>query len=239
MKIICCKNEEAVGKAAGVLTLSAMMKPNAHISITGGSSPRKMYDYMIPMVKDNPMYQTTQFYNFDEIPQNGSAEGLTMQALRQLFFDPAAIEENNIHILNEHSYQACEQELKDVGYLDYIIIGLGKDGHFCGNLPGTCSFHDETHAVRCDLNQTLYDRIKFLSGGEESKIPEYYVTMGPKTVMQSKKVVMIVTGEEKAEIVKKVFFEPVNEGIPSSIFQLHPDFTLIIDEKAAALFPKG
>lgn len=238
MNIIYCKNEEEVGKAAAIYTLNAMQKPNANISITGGSTPKKMYEYMIPLVQNNPVFQNTQYYNFDEIPQVGSKEGLTMQALRELFFNPASIREDNIHILDQDTYINCEAELKAFGYLDYVILGLGKDGHFCGNLPGTCSFQDETHSVATNLNETLYQRIKFLSEDDEKKVFPFYVTMGPKTIMRSKQVVMIVCGKEKAEIAKQVFFDDICKSTPSSIFQLHPNFTLIIDEAAAVCFPK-
>lgn len=238
MNLIICKTEEEVGRVACGLTLAAMAKQGAHISITGGSTPKKMYEYMIPVVKDNALYKDITYYNFDEIPQKGSKEGLTMQALRELFFQPAEIKEKSIHILDETNYMHCEEHLKTIGQLDYVVMGLGKDGHFCGNLPGTCTFDDETHAVTCRLSEKLYQRILFLSGHDETKVPDAYVTMGPKTLMNTKQVVMIVTGKEKAEIANRVFFGSIEEQIPSSIFQLHPNFTLVIDEEAASLFPK-
>lgn len=238
MQIIYCKNEEEVGQVAAVLTLNAMAKPQATVSITGGRTPREMYHYMIPIVKHNPLFKDTIYYNFDEIPQVGDKEGLTMKALRELFFTPAKIKEKNIRILDEHTYEACEAELKAIDYLDYVVLGLGKDGHFCGNLPGTCSFQDETHAVANNISETIYKRITLLLGGDESKVSPYYVTMGPKTIMKSKQVVMIVCGKEKAQIAKQVFFGDIQESIPSSIFQLHPNFTLVIDGEAAAYFPK-
>ena len=95
------------------------------------------------------------------------------QALRSLFFTPANVDEKQIHILNEKNYMECEAALAAVGYLDYVVLGLGKDGHFCGNLPHTCTFDDDTHAVACDLNPTLYNRIKFLSKDDENKIDVY------------------------------------------------------------------
>lgn len=234
MKIIVCKDKAAVGKAACAYTIKAMMKPNAHIAITGGSTPKEMYEYLIPLTCDNPVFNDVQYYNFDEIPQKGEVEGLTMQALRSLFFNPAKIREEQIHILDETNYEECEAKLEAIGYLDYVILGLGKDGHFCGNLPNTCTFNDDTHAVACNLNSTLFNRIKFLSGGDESKMPDYYVTMGPRTIMQSKQVVMIVHGEEKAAIVKQAMFGDIALNCPSSIFQLHPNFILIVDEAAAS-----
>ncbi|GAA6428234.1 glucosamine-6-phosphate deaminase [Dielma fastidiosa] len=234
MKVIRCRDKAEVGKAACAYTIQAMMQPNAHIAITGGSTPKEMYEYLVPLVCDNPAFSHVQYYNFDEIPQVGEHEGLTMQALRSLFFTPANIDEKQIHILNEKNYMECEAALAAVGYLDYVVLGLGKDGHFCGNLPHTCTFDDDTHAVACDLNPTLYNRIKFLSGDNENKMPDAYVTMGPRTIMRSKQIVMIVNGKAKAEIVKRALWGEITAECPSSIFQLHPNFILILDAEAAS-----
>lgn len=234
MKVILCKDKTEIGKAACAYTINAMMKSDAHIAITGGSTPKEMYDYLVPLVCDNPVFKHVHYYNFDEIPQKGEAEGLTMKALRSYYFTPAKIAEKQIHILNEKNYTECEAELEKIGYLDYVVLGLGKDGHFCGNLPHTCTFDNETQAVACNLNPVLYDRIKFLSGNDEEKMPEFYVTMGPKTIMRCKQVVMIVNGKEKAEIVKRALWGEITPECPSSIFQLHPNFVLILDEAAAS-----
>ena len=90
-----------------------------------------------------------------------------------------------------------------------IMIGLGLDGHFCGNLSGTLDGFDEgCRAVSNYLNETIETRLAFLSGGKEN-MADYYVTFGPSTVMRAKKIVMIVSGIKKAKILKKVLEGPI------------------------------
>ena len=74
-----------------------------------------------------------------------------------------------------------------------------------------------------------------LASEDESRIPEHYITMGPRTVMNAKSIVFILSGTNKAEVAKKAFFDPITPDFPVSIFQLHPDVTVILDEDAAQL----
>ena len=116
-----------------------------------------------------------------------------------------------------------------------IMLGLGLDGHFCGNLSGTLNgFGEGCRAVSNHLNKTIENRLAFLSGGKEN-MTDFYVTFGPATVMKSKKIVMIVSGIKKAEIFKRVIEGPICEEVPSSILRLHPNFSIIADEDAVSL----
>ncbi len=88
------------------------------------------------------------YYNFDEIPFRGqSREGVTISNLRQLFFTPAQIKEENIHKLTLDNAAQHDRQLEEAGGLDLMVLGLGADGHFCGNLPNTTRFHDQTVEV--------------------------------------------------------------------------------------------
>ena len=72
---------------------------------------------------------------------------------------------------------------------------------------------------------------------DTSRIPEYYITMGPKTIMSAKHIIFLLSGKEKGEIAKKAFVDPVTMDFPVSIFQLHPHVTVLLDEAAASLLP--
>ena len=74
-----------------------------------------------------------------------------------------------------------------------------------------------------------------LASEDEARIPEHYITMGPRTIMNAKKIVFILSGRHKAEVAKRAFFEPITYDFPVSVFQLHPDVTVIVDQDAAAL----
>ena len=105
-------------------------------------------------------------------------------------------------------------------------------GHIGFNEPGE-AFELETHCV--DLTQETIEANKRFFDGNVDLVPKQAYTMGIKTIMQARKVLMVVNGTGKAEIVKKAFFGPVTPEVPASILQMHPDFTLVGDEEALSL----
>ena len=112
------------------------------------------------------------------------------------------------------------------------LLGLGPNGHIGFNEPGE-AFELETHCV--DLTQETIEANKRFFDGNVDLVPKQAYTMGIKTIMQARKVLMVVNGTSKAEIVKKAFFGPVTPEVPASILQMHPDFTLVGDEDALSL----
>ena len=198
MKRIIENDFEAMSETAKNILLGHMAKAGrVNVSITAGSTPVKVYEKMVRVVKDNPNYDSVHYYNFDEIPVEGQKEGITISDLRKLYLTPAGINEKNIHPLTPENYQDQDRKLEEVGGLDVMLIGLGKDGHFCGNMPGTTAFNNLTYKVT-------------VTGEEPWFVPEMmekgleFVTMGPVSVMRVKHLVLIVNGVEKAEMVKQV-----------------------------------
>ena len=110
-----------------------------------------------------------------------------------------------------------------------MVIGLGWDGHFCSNCPRCTPMDSYTYKILRDdqvaVNETYRPR---------DNIP-YVYTMGPKSLMRVKHLVMIVNGKEKAEILKQVLDSPITDELPSTILKLHPNFTIIADKDAASL----
>ena len=113
-----------------------------------------------------------------------------------------------------------------------IKLGIGHDGHIGFNEPGE-AFELGTHCV--DLKPETIEANKRFFDGNEDLVPKQAYTMGIKTIMQARKVLMVVNGKGKAEIVKKAFFGPVTPEVPASILQMHPDFILVGDEEAFSL----
>ena len=105
------------------------------------------------------------------------------------------------------------------------LLGLGHNGHIGFNEPGE-AFEKETHCVK--LKQSTIEANKRFFDKEED-VPQYAYTMGIKTIMMAKKIVIAVSGKDKAEIVAKAFAGPVTPEVPASILQMHPDVTLIGD----------
>ena len=180
MKLIIEENEEKMSESCMHIVLGAMMQDKrVNISLTSGRSPRKMYEMMIPYVKDQEKFKDIQYYIFDDGPYIGQ----------------------------EH----------------------GPDGHFCSNCPRCTPMDSYTYKILRDdqvaVNETYRPR---------DNIP-YVYTMGPKSLMRVKHLVMIVNGKEKAEILKQVLDSPITDELPSTILKLHPNFTIIADKDAASL----
>jgi 6-phosphogluconolactonase/glucosamine-6-phosphate isomerase/deaminase len=236
MKRIITKDYDEMSTLAVAELLSYLQQENrVNLAITAGSTPLGVYEKLIPFVKNRTAFKNAHYYNFDEVPFKGqTGYGVTMGNLDKLFFTPAEIDRENIHILNEKNYQTQDARIAADGGLDLIMLGLGADGHFCGNLPKTTKFGDLTRAVSVDV---LPEMRQILLGevGEASLIPDFYVTMGPRSVMAAKKILLIVNGEHKAEILKTVLEGPVTEEVPASLLTLHPNLLIIADQAAASL----
>lgn len=138
-------------------------------------------------------------------------------------------------MLDWTNYETQDERLKEDGGLDFVLLGVGADGHFCGNLPDTTKFGDLTSRVDEDATPDMVDVLLNEVGGVEEKRPDFYVTMGPKSIMQIKQLVMIASGESKAEIVKKLVEGTVTEEFPATLLTTHPNMTLIVDKEAASL----
>lgn len=239
MKVFIGKDVEEMSKIAADYVMSYMYqeKQRVNLSITGGSTPKRMYELLVPQVKDTNRFDHVHFYNFDEIPyRKEDREGVTISGLREAFFTPAGIPEERIHKLDQFNYQTQDERIEKDGGLDMVILGVGADGHFCGNLPQTTKFGDFTTRVECD--QRLKDRILPEFNDVEEDVPDYYITMGPRSIMRAKHIIMIASGAKKAEIIKTLMEGVVDEDKPATILTLHPHFTLIMDEEAASLLPK-
>ena len=108
---------------------------------------------------------------------------------------------------------------------------MGHNGHIGFNEPGQ-AFETGTQCV--DLQESTIEANKrFFASATD--VPRQAYTMGIKTIMQAKKILVVVSGEDKAEIVKKAFFGPVIPGVPASILQMHNDVILVGDEAALSL----
>ena len=130
--------------------------------------------------------------------------------------------------------RAYERKIEDWGGVDIQLLGIGHDGHIGFNEP--CDhFPVMTHEVKL-TDMTREANKRFFTSINE--VPTAAITMGIGTVMAAKKIVMIITGADKAEILHKVFFSPVTPEVPGSILQFHHDVTLICDEAAAARMPQ-
>lgn len=226
-------------KAAHIISAQIIYKPNSVIGLATGSSPLQTYNYLIDWYKkgDLDFSQVTTF-NLDEY------YGLTKlnkqsyyYFMQDKLFNHININPDNVHIpdgTNQNVEQEClkyEKAILDAGGIDLQLLGCGHNGHIGFNEPSDV-FNTDTHLVNL-TESTIQANKRFFES--EDDVPRKSYTMGIKTIMNAQKILMIVSGESKKEIVKKAFFGPVTPMVPASILQLHSDFTLVVDEDAFSL----
>lgn len=230
MKLIIEETEQKMSESAMFILLGAMMQDKrVNISLTSGRSPKTMYDMMIPYVKNQEKFKDIQYYLFDENPFINEEYGPNWKDMQELFFKPANIPDSHIHIMNADNWQDYDNEIRNVGGIDVMVIGLGYDGHFCGNCPRCTPFDSYTYQIDFKEKQAVNPDYK------DRPYQPFTLTMVPKSLMRVKHLVMIVNGKEKAEIFKRFLDEPINQDVPATILKLHPNFTVICDQDAASL----
>ena len=136
---------------------------------------------------------------------------------------------------NPDAADACKKYneiIHSVGGIDLQLLGLGPNGHIGFNEPGE-AFELETHCV--NLTPATIEANKRFFDGNEDLVPKQAYTMGIKTIMQARKVLVVANGLAKAKAVKAVVSGPVTPECPGSILQMHPDCILVADEEALSL----
>jgi len=142
----------------------------------------------------------------------------------------------NVHLprLDTDPEAACEEYnalYAAEGPADIALLGLGHNGHIGFNEPGS-PFTARTRVVTLSESTLQANRIHF--GARAAQMPTHAMTMGPAMIMEARKVLLMVTGAGKAEILKKVLTAPVSEDIPGTLLQQHPDLVVLADRAAAA-----
>lgn len=234
MKIIIKKDYEQLSQTIAHILLGEMYQDKrVNIAITSGESPKGTYSIITPLLRENKKdFENVHFYNFDNVEMTGYEDGMTLGHLKEEFFEPANISANNIHGLKTENYDQFDKRIENAGGLDLMLIGLGLDGHFCGNLPYSTQFDRMTYSQKIDSQYPWYEWI--MAGFPDDNIPENMVTMGAAALMKVKKVVMMVNGVRKADAVKQFLEAPMDNSFPATILRMHPNFTVVLDEEAAA-----
>jgi len=240
MKIIKAKDYNDMSrKAANIISAQVIMKPNAVLGLATGTTPIGAYAQLVKWYNKGDIdFSEVTTINLDEYK---GLDGTHPQSYRYFMnehlFNHINIDINNTHVPNgkdEDSDHACEEYnriINKAGGIDLQLLGIGLDGHIGFNEPGT-AFELGTHCVKLtestiQANSRLFDSI--------DEVPKEAYTMGVKTIMQARKVLMIASGANKAEILKESFFGPVTPQVPASILQMHPDVILIADKEALSL----
>lgn len=237
MRIYCVKDyKEMSRKAANIISAQIILKPDCVLGLATGSTPIGTYRQLVEWYHKGDLdFSEVRTVNLDEY--KGLA-GDNSQSYRYFMdhnlFDLVNIDKKNTYVPNglaEDDAAECERYsgiIRALGGIDLQLLGLGHNGHIGFNEPND-AFDMEVHCVA--LTRSTIEANSRLFGNAE-EVPHYAYTMGMKAIMQAKKILIAVSGEDKAEIVKKAFTGEVKPEVPVSILQMHGDVTLIGDEAA-------
>ena len=223
-------------KAANIMSAQIIMKPNAVLGLATGSTPVGMYKQLIEWYKKGDLdFSQITSVNLDEYKGlSGDNDQSYRYFMNTNLFDHVNIDKTRTYVpngLEEDSEKACadyNEIIRSVGGIDMQLLGIGGNGHIGFNEPGA-AFEKETHCV--DLTEsTIKANARFFETMDD--VPKQAYTMGIKNIMNARRILMVVSGEEKADIVCKAFTGPVTKEVPASVLQLHPDVTLVGDKAA-------
>ena len=240
MKIIRAKDYKDMSrKAANIISAQVIMKPACVLGLATGGTPVGTYAQLIDWYNKGDLdFSEVTTVNLDEyrgLPR--THEQSYWYFMQKNLFEHVNVRPDHIHVpdgSNPDAEAACREydQIIRVGGIDLQLLGIGIDGHIGFNEPGE-AFELGTHCV--DLTESTIEANKRFFDGNEALVPRQAYTMGIKTIMQARKVLLVASGKDKAEIVKKAFFGPVTPAVPASILQMHPDFILVGDEDALSL----
>lgn len=218
-------------KVANIISAQVILKPTSVLGLATGSTPIGTYKQLIEWYKKGDIdFSKVKSINLDEycgLPT--SNEQSYRYFMNHNLFQHINIKEENTHVPNglavdmEAECKRYDSLITELGGIDMQLLGIGHNGHIGFNEPNV-SYEQTTHIVDLD-DSTIEANSRFFDSIND--VPRKAITMGIKSIMQSKKVILIANGPDKKEIVEKALYGPVNPDVPASILQFHPDLTVV------------
>ena len=223
-------------KAANIISAQVIMKPSCVLGLATGSTPIGTYRQLIEWYEKGDLdFAHVTSVNLDEYKGlSGDNDQSYRYFMNHNFFSHINIPMERTFVpngLEKNSDAACaayNEIIRSCGGIDLQLLGLGHNGHIGFNEPGE-AFEKETHCV--DLTESTIEANKRVFEKEED-VPRQAYTMGIKNIMQARKILLVVSGEDKADILAQVLEGPITPQVPASILQLHNDVTVVADEAA-------
>ncbi|WP_035844857.1 glucosamine-6-phosphate deaminase [Kitasatospora azatica] len=213
-------------------------KPDALLGVATGSTPLPIYRALAARVQagtlDVSRARVCQLDEYVGLPK-GHPESYRSVVLREVL-EPLGIGEaafigpDGSAADIAAAAQAYDQELAAAGGVDLQLLGIGTDGHIGFNEP--CSSLASRTRIKTLTEQTRVDNARFFDSLDE--VPHHVITQGIGTILEARHLVLLATGEAKAEAVAQAVEGPLSALVPASALQLHPHATVVVDEAAAA-----
>ena len=239
MKITVCKDyKEMSAVAADTVAALVRSKPDCVLGLATGSTPEGMYADLIDMYNAGTLsFSKATSVNLDEYyplePENDQSYRYFMNTK---LFDHVDIDKAKTFVPNglakdpDEEGKSYDAMIESLGGVDLQILGIGRNGHIGFNEPGD-HLIGGTHVT--DLTpSTIEANARFFASADD--VPKQALTMGIKTILAAKKIVLLVSGADKAAAVARLLEGKITTECPASFLNLHSDVTLIVTEDALA-----
>jgi glucosamine-6-phosphate deaminase len=237
LNIISTKDYQELSRKACELvaeTINTIEKPI--LGLATGSTPEGLYQCIINKHKEEQLsFRQVTTFNLDEyVGLDSENPNSYRYFMNGKLFQHIDIRKENTYVPNgsaENLEKECisyEDLIREHGAIDLQILGIGLNGHIGFNEPGT-PFTSRTHIVELD-ESTRQANARFFDSLEE--VPTHAITTGIETIMESKKILLLISGENKADTVARLVNGDISEEFPASILKEHPNVTIIADEAA-------
>ncbi|WDQ15636.1 glucosamine-6-phosphate deaminase [Rhodopirellula sp. P2] len=232
-------HESASTRVAGWIVEQVRRKSASVLGLATGGTPERAYELLVEKVRAGHLsFSDVTTFNLDEYIGLSPEHPQSYHAyMRSRLFDPADFNLEQTHLPDgmaadlEEAGRQYEASIAATGGIDLQLLGLGANGHIGFNEPGATEA-SRTRVV--DLaGETIDANARFFASAEE--VPRLALTMGIATILEARAIVLIATGESKAEAVERAVRGPVTSDMPASFLQRHPHVTFVVDEAAAGL----
>lgn len=239
MKITICRDEHEFDVAAAWRIIAQMLeKPDAVIGLSTGQTTKNMHAIVSDIYRQYP-FDTSRvtLFNVDELTNlPRSYAGCCYTMIAEQIARPLGIPDERFLMpptLSDDFERECrdfQNALEARGGIDLQMLGLGYNGHIGINQPGT-PFGSETWVSPMD---PIFEARVRRETGVGPDYPLGGLTLGIRTIMHARRIILIAKGAHKAEMVRQMLQGPVTEDIPASVLQLHPNCEFLLDAEAAS-----
>ena len=238
MQLIVTDAQQAAVRAAGLYVDLLRRKPDAVLGLATGSTPLGLYARLAALYRAGELsFRRATSFNLDEYVGLPATHSQSYRYfMEHNLFSHVDLPAERTHVpsgldVSDAALAGYDAAIEAAGGIDLQLLGLGGNGHIGFNEPGT-PFGLGTHVVELTA-RTRQDNARFFASLDE--VPTHAATMGVKTVMHARAILLLAFGSAKAEAVRAALIGPVTEDVPASVLQLHPDVTVFCDEEAAKL----
>jgi glucosamine-6-phosphate deaminase len=224
-------------EAAELIARSMRSRPGLTLGLPTGNTPLRMYEDLVRKHRHEGLdFSRVRTFNLDEYLGLARDHPQSYHSYMQArLFDHVNIQRENTDIPDgapgidaEAECGRYETAIRDSGGIDLLIVGIGANGHIAFNEPGS-GFDSRTRVVALEP-ETIASASKYFAG--EGEVPRRAITIGIRTILEARRVLLLASGGVKAEAVQRALRHPVSESLPASALQLHPDVIAILDEAA-------